>query len=321
MTFLGTAAAAPTRARNVSATLVQRGPDRFLIDCGEGTQRQLQWSSAGLSDLGRILLTHNHADHYLGLPGLLKSYANRGRSAPLTIFGPPGTWMLVKTLSGIIGDLPFSLKIVEFEGGETIEGLAGYDVRAVRVDHRLPALGWVFAEATRPGKFDAGEASRLGVPNGPLMGQLRAGQDVIVSGKTVSAHGLLGEAQKGIRVVFSGDSRPCTKIASAAQDADLLVHEGTFLDSERAEAIASAHSTVQEAAELAKDAGVQLLAITHVSSRYALSEVKAAAKQVFPRVVVPADFDLIEVPYRSRGLPTLVPGGGLGSGPGPKPSH
>lgn len=311
VTFLGTGAAAPTGARNVAGTLIQRGPERFLVDCGEGTQRQLVWSYAGLTDLETILLTHTHADHYLGLPGLLKTFGARNqREKPLRIFGPPGTWMLMRTLAAVIGVHDYPLQVVEFEGGEALRDTEGYTVRCLRVDHRLPALGWVLEEDPRPGRFDVEEALKRGVPSGPLLGELQAGRDVEIDGRRVSAAGLVGAPQPGRKVVLSGDTRPCPALTEAAEGADLLVHEGTFLDTEMNEALKSGHSTVREAAEVARTAGVSLLALNHISSRYRVTDLLAAAKPVFSNTVVPADFDQVEVPLRGRGLPKLVKGGG-----------
>jgi ribonuclease Z len=313
VTFLGTAAAAPSQAQNVAATLVQRGPERLLVDCGEGTQRQLQWSYAGLAEIETILLTHNHADHYLGLPGLLKTYANHQRQKPLTVYGPAGTWMLLRTLSGVIGRLPFELEIVELEAGDEVKGTRDYTITALRVEHRLPALGYVLAEAARPGRFDVAEAKRRGAPDGPLMGELARGQDITVAGHVVAAAGLVGASQPGRKLVFSGDTQPCAAVLEAARGADLLVHEGTFLDEEEAEAKKSAHSTVREACELAREADVRLLALTHVSSRYRKQDVRKIAQSVFAATVVPADFDQIDVPYPERGQPLLRKQGGLDS--------
>lgn len=315
VTFLGTAAAAPTAERTVSATLLQRGAQRFLIDCGEGTARQLQFSYAGLADIDTVLLTHLHADHWLGLPGLIKAFSARNRTARMTVYGPPGTWMLLNTMQGVIGPRTFEVKVVEFEGGEGIYGLDGYRMTCYRTDHRLYSLGWVLEEDDRPGRFDAAAAAAQGVPNGPLLGQLQKGETVTLEdGRSVSPDGLVGKPRPGRTIVLTGDTRPTERTWEQAQNADLLVHEATFLDSEQREAIASGHSTVREAAEVAQTANVKLLALTHLSHRYQDADILAAAQEVFPASVVPNDLDQIEVPYAERGLPFLIAEGGKAAG-------
>ncbi len=308
--FLGTAGSAPTASRGTSSTLVRRGGDRLLVDCGEGTQRQLLRSDAGLVDLEHVLLTHLHADHVLGLPGMLKTFALRGRELPVVVYGPRGTRALLQALGVVIGRLTYELRIVELGPGEAVER-DGYRLVPFAVKHGGTALGYALREDGRPGRFDVAAADALGIPDGPARGALQRGEDVsLPDGRTVRPDDVLGTARRGRSVVLTGDTAPTASVVEAAAGADVLVHEATFLVDERARARETEHSTAGEAALVAREAGVALLALTHVSARYAGSEVEEEARQLFPETVVPRDFDVIEVPLPERGPPELVPRGG-----------
>ncbi|HEU5477627.1 MAG TPA: ribonuclease Z [Gaiellaceae bacterium] len=308
--FLGTAASMPTAQRGPTAQLVRRGSERLLFDCGEGTQRQLQRSAIGLPDLEEIFLTHFHADHFLGLPGMLKTFALRGRAeTPLTVYGPRGLRELFNRLRPFVGRLPYPLTPFELGPGQRLER-DGYAIEPFAVEHGLEALGYVLAEQERPGRFDVAAADALGVPDGPARGQLQAGQEVTVaSGSTVTPAQVLGEPRPGRKLVLTGDTAPSPLVVQAAHGADLLVHEASFLSEEAERARETMHSTAAEAAEVARLAQVRLLALTHVSPRYFGPELADEAREVFPDTVVPRDFDLIEVPFPERGAPRLVKGG------------
>jgi len=307
--FLGTAGSVPTSRRITSSTLVRRGGERILIDCGEGAQRRLMQSVAGLVDIDVVLLTHCHADHYLGLPGLLKTFDLRERAVPLALYGPPGTRSLVKALEPFIGRLSFPFVVVDIEPGADIS-CDGYRLEAVPTVHRIPSVGWALVEEDRPGRFDVEEARRRGVPDGPLFGRLQRGEDVALEdGTVVHAADIVGEAREGRRLVFSGDTRPCDGVLAAALDADLLVHEATFASEDAARARETRHSTAHEAATLAAEARVAMLALTHLSTRYAVRVLKEEARAVFPNTHAPRDLDLIEIPFRERGEPRMVRGG------------
>jgi ribonuclease Z len=307
--FLGTSGSAPTAQRAPSATLVRRGGDRILIDCGEGTQRQLLRSDVGLVDLPEILLTHLHADHYLGLPGMLKTFALRGREQPLTVYGPSGLRELVTTLRRVFGRLTYAVDVVELDPGDALPR-DGYVIGTIAVEHGVPALGLALAEDARPGRFDVEAADRLGVPPGRERGLLQHGEPVVLSdGRTVTPADVLGPARAGRTIVVTGDTRPAASVVAAATGADLLVHEATFCADERARAVETGHSTAGEAALVAREAGVRMLALTHLSGRYFGPDVAAEARELFPSTVVPRDFDVIEVPFAERGGPVLVPRG------------
>ncbi len=316
--FLGTSGSAPTAQRATSATLVRRGGDRLLIDCGEGTQRQLLRSDVGLIDLEEVFLTHFHADHYLGLPGMLKTFALRGREVPLTLYGPAGLRDLLGTLRRVFGKLTYPLETVELEPGAVI-GRHDYEIRAFAVDHGPEALGYAVVEATRPGRFDTDVADALGVPAGRERGALQRGEPVVLgTGETVLPEQVLGPARPGRSIALTGDTAPAASVVEAVRGVDLLVHEATFCADERQRAQETSHSTAGEAALTAREAGVRLLALTHVSSRYHGAEVADEARQLFPDTVVPRDFDTIEIPFQERGVPVLVPRGARrGRGPSP----
>jgi ribonuclease Z len=308
--FLGTAASMPTAQRSPAALIVRRGSERLLFDCGEGTQRQLQRSAIGLPDLEEIFLTHFHADHFLGLPGMLKTFALRGRDeTPLTVYGPRGLRELFKRLHPFLGRLPYPLAVVELEAGERLER-GDYTIEGFAVEHGPEALGYTIVEPERPGRFDVEAADALGVPDGPARGRLQAGEEVTVdSGRTVTPADVLGEPRPGRRLVLTGDTAPSPLVVQAAHGADLLVHEASFLSAEAERARETMHSTAAEAAEVARLAQVRLLALTHVSPRYFGPELAEEARPVFPETVVPRDFDLIEVPFPERGAPRLVKSG------------
>lgn len=307
--FLGTAGSMPTAQRGLPATLVRRGGEKLLFDCGEGTQRQLLRSDVGLVELEEIFLSHHHADHYLGLPGMLKTFALRGREVPLTVYGPVGTRELLASLRRVFGRLDYPLGVVELEPGEEL-ARDGYAIRTFAVDHGVPALGYALVEDERPGRFDVEAADALGVPPGPARGLLQRGEPVeLEGGFVVRPEQVLGPPRPGRKVVLAGDSAPAASVVEAAAGAHLLVHEATFLADERERARETRHSTAGEAALLAREARVALLALTHVSPRYFGHEVVEEARALFPRTVVPRDFDLVVVPLPERGEPELVRSG------------
>jgi len=300
--FAGTAGSVPTARRGLPAILLRAGGDRILLDCGEGTQQQLL-RSAGLPELDAIFISHYHLDHWLGLVGMLKTFDLRARERPLAIYGPPGLRALFTMLRPVFGRTAYPLSLAELEPYEEV-GFGGYAIGSFPVRHRVEAYGYAFVEEDRPGRFDADAARALGVAEGPDFGRLQRGE--VVGG--VRPEQVVGEDRPGRKIVYSGDTAPCQAVEVLAEGADVLVHEATFLSDERARASDTGHSTAAQAAELARDAGVRLLALTHLSTRYFPREIRDEARAVFPNTVVPRDFDAIEVPFPERGEPTLVKG-------------
>jgi ribonuclease Z len=309
LAFFGTSGSVPTAQRAPSALLVRRGGERLLFDCGEGTQRQLLRSTVGLVELREVFLSHFHADHYLGLPGMLKTFALRGREVPLDVYGPPGVRELFSTLRRVFGKLTYPLQVVELEPGDVLER-EDYNLVTFPVAHGVQALGFALVEHPRPGRFDVAASDALGVPPGPERGLLQAGESVqLPDGSVVTPDEVLGPPRPGRKIVLSGDTAPSPTVLEAARGAEVLVHEATFLEEERERARETAHSTALEAAEIAREAEVGLLALTHLSNRYFGPEVVREARTIFPETVVPKDFDVIDVPFPERGSPRLVKGG------------
>jgi ribonuclease Z len=309
LVFLGTSGSMPTAQRAPTAILVRRGGERLLFDCAEGTQRQLLRSNVGLIELREIFLTHYHADHYLGLPGMLKTFALRGREVPITIYGPPGLRDLFTALRRIFGKLTYEYELVELGPGTTLER-GEYRLATFAVNHGVAAVGYALVEEPRPGRFDVAAADALGVPAGPERGALQRGEPVrLVDGRTVTPDAVLGAPRPGRKVAISADTAYSPSVIEAARDADVLVHEATFASEERDRARETLHATALDAAEVARAAGVKMLVLTHLSNRYYGGEIEREAQTVFPGTVVPRDLDIIVVPFQERGSPELVKGG------------
>ena len=302
--FVGTAGSVPTARRGLPSILVRRGGERLLFDCGEGTQRQLL-RSVGLIDLEEVFVTHFHADHVLGLPGMLKTFSLRQRERPLTVYGPPGLERTMAGLGRVIGKTTFPLELVELEANSELRR-DGYRIAAFSVDHPPLAYGYVLVEDERPGHLDVERAAELGVTHGPDLGRLQAGEPVRGAEGEVHPEQVLGKARRGRKLALAGDSAPCEMTRAAAFGADLLVHEATFMEEEAERALETRHSTARQAAELAAAAEVALLALTHLSPRYSGGDVRAEAREVFDCTVVPRDFDRIVIPFPERGEPEHV---------------
>jgi ribonuclease Z len=255
----------------------------------------------GLADLDEVFLTHFHADHWLGLPGMLKTFDLRTRARPLAIYGPEGLRELISLALRAAGRVRFELQLVEIGPGDVLKR-DGYAVAPIEVSHRLNALGYVIYEDERPGEFDPAAAERLGVTPGPEFGLLQRGETV----RGVSPGQVMGPRRPGRKLVISGDTAPCESVQIAAHRADLLIHEATFAEDELERATETHHSTAAQAAAIARDAEVTLLALTHFSTRYAPSVLRDQARAVFQATVIPRDFDTIEIPFPERGEPALV---------------
>ncbi|MDO9408579.1 ribonuclease Z [Patulibacter sp.] len=304
--FAGTGGSAPTPGRGLPALLVRRGGEHVLVDCGEGTQRQLM-RSFGLAEIDLVLLTHLHTDHWLGLPGLLKTLDLQDRTVPLTIVGPVGTTAALAAVQDLTGRVRYPLDVQDVEPGDIVER-DGWRAEAIGVQHRTTALGWVLAEDDRPGRFDPEAARALGVglEDPREFGLLQKGETV----RGVRPEQVTSEKRFGRRIVVSGDTRPCDALRAAAWRCDLLVHEATFMDEQAERARKTGHSTTSEAAALAAEAEVGLLALVHLSARHRPTEALAEARRTFEHTELPRDFDVIDVPFPERGDPIFRPGAG-----------
>jgi ribonuclease Z len=300
LTFLGTAAACPTVDRNVSGLALMREGETLLFDCGEGTQRQMMRYGVGFS-FKDVFLTHYHSDHFLGLIGLFRTMGLMDRQEGVTIYGPrPAQRILSHALAVGIERTKFPVEIVELEPGAVL-GRGDYEIRTFATEHRTDTIGFALVEHDRLGRFDPEAARAAGVPEGPLWGKLHRGLAVTLDdGRVVTADGIVGSRRPGRTVVYSGDTRPCRAVLTAARDADLLVHEATFGTDERERALETGHSTAAEAAELAREAGARRLVLTHISARYTREapELLAEAAAIFPDVTIARDGMTVEVPYR-----------------------
>lgn len=307
VTFLGTGGSVPSARRSTASVLVSRGGERLLFDCGEGTQRQMQ-RSLGLVQLDEIYLTHFHADHTLGLPGLLKTYDLTDREPPLTVYGPKGLREVYAMMKPLIGRLCFDVELVELEPGQPVVR-EDYEIQPFEAAHSVRANGYALVESPRPGKFDVGAAERLGVPEGPAFAALQRGEAVEGANGSVSPDQVVGPDRPGRTVVLTGDTSPSPATVAAAADAELLVHDASFAEEEAQRAAETGHSTVGQAAAVACEAHVKLLALVHISSRYHVGKVLEEAEEVYEATVAPKDFDVIEIPFAERGYPELIPNG------------
>jgi ribonuclease Z len=298
--FAGTAGSVPSARRGLPAVLVRRGGDRLLFDCGEGTQRQLL-RSVGLLELEEIFISHFHADHFLGLPGMLKTFSLRGRETPLAIYGPPRLAALYKSLGPVMGRTSFEVRLVELDPNEELRR-DGYMIAPFNLAHGVPAYGYALIEDERPGRFDEQRARELGVEPGPDFGRLQRGETV----GDVKPEQVLGEPRAGRKVVIACDTAPSEMTEVVSHGADLLVHEATFSIEEAERARETGHSTARAAAELAARAEVKLLALNHISQRYAGPELRDEAREVFENTIVPRDFDRVEIPFPERGEPQHI---------------
>ena len=303
--LLGTSASRPTVERNVAAMAVVREGETLLFDCGEGTQRQMMryGVSFGLED---IFFTHFHADHVIGVIGLMRTMSLQGRSEPLRLWGPKGAIRTLKRAEEFGMDrLSFPLEVAEVEPGQPV-ARKDYAIVPFGVDHRgARAVGYAIVEDDRKGRFNPDRARELGVPEGPMWGEIHRGRSVTLpDGRVIDPAELVGSARSGRKVVLTGDTRPCDATREAARGADVLIHEATFGDEEAPRAVETGHSTAREAAMIARDAGVGTLVLTHFSARYSrdAADLGKEARQCFERTLVGKDGLELDVPYRDAGV-------------------
>jgi ribonuclease Z len=301
--ILGTSASRPTVERNVSSLAVVREGETLMFDCGEGTQRQMmRWGVA--FSLADIFFTHLHADHILGVIGLIRTMALQGRQERLTLWGPQGSSRILKRAEGLgFERATFPVEIIEVSADSPIKR-DGYAIVPFEVDHRNSAsLGFALVEETRKGRFDPDHARELGIPEGPLWGQIHRGLPVTLpDGRVIQSSELVGPPRPGRRVVVTGDTRPCAATIEHSREADLLIHEATFGDEEGERAVETGHSTAREAAGVAREANARRLLLTHFSARYSRDPgpLEREAKEVFRETAIARDGMEIEVPFVNR---------------------
>lgn len=298
LTFLGTSASVPSAERNHPALLLEAAGQRMLIDCGEGTQRQLLRSGAGFRRLDRVLLTHGHLDHVLGIPGLFSTLGLRQTSDVMTIHGGPGTLdIVIGMLAGLWGEgrTPIAIKFAPVSEGQVVDA-SDFTIGCFPVRHRdTDSFGFVFQSPARRHLL-SDRLSALGVPDGRVRGELAARRPVTIEGgRTIDPEDVLGAPSGGKKLVVIGDTETTEGLSKHVADADLLVIEATFLDRDAPTARDYGHLTAAEAATLAAMNNVRQLVLTHLSGRYEDDEILAEAAKIFPNVRVAADFDRITV--------------------------
>jgi ribonuclease Z len=298
-TFLGTGAATPTVDRNVAGLAVQREGETILFDCGEGNQRQMMRYGVGFS-FTEIFFTHYHADHILGVTGLLRTMGLQDRTAPVTLYGPRGAQRILGAAIALgIERNKFPVEINEMKPGDRLRR-EQYDIVVFETEHRPDTIGFALSEHTRLGRFNPERARELGIPEGPLWGRLHKGETIVLEdGRSVAPADLVGAPRRGRTLVYSGDTRPSLAVVEAARGADLLIHEATFGSDELERAKETGHSTAAEAARVAVEAGVRRLVLTHISPRYTRDapELLAEARAIVPETVVARDGLTVDVPF------------------------
>jgi ribonuclease Z len=297
--FVGTGGSWPSPDRNVMALAVRVGPDVALLDCGEGTQRQLMRSTVSFMKINRIFITHFHGDHFLGLPGLIQSMALNDRKEPLEVYGPQGIVELMKSLLTLGHFKPtFEVRVEELSPGERVE-FERYSVTCALADHSVPCYAYAIEESPRPGKFNKPRALELGVPEGPMFSKLQNGESVtLADGRVVEPSMVLGPPRKGRKLVYSGDTKPCEAVEKLAAGSDILIHDATAAEDNLDKANTYGHSTAAQAAALAAKAGVRMLALIHVSPRYEdAAPLLAEAKKAFQNSILPKDLDETDIAF------------------------
>lgn len=297
VTFLGTGGSVPTKKRNLPSLAVRTDGGLVMFDCGEGTQKQFLIAKLGFNREMRILISHMHADHILGIPGILHSMSFMGRSRDLEIYGPPGICEFVKCTTETVKFRPmFPIRTVEVHAG-TVARTDSYAIKAAWADHSVPCLAYSLTENDKPGRFHPAKARELGVPKGPLWKTLQTGKPVKVGRRRIDASRVVDPPRKGLKITYGVDTRPCERVIELASGSDLLIHDGMFSSDASERAREYGHSTVVEAAKIAKRSHSRNLALTHFSAIYAdTSQLLAEAKAIFPRTIVAEDLRSLELP-------------------------
>lgn len=297
--FLGTSAAIPTFRRGLSSVALTRGSELLLFDAGEGMQQNFIKAHLGMNRKMKIFVTHMHADHCVGLLGLLQTMSLQGRQRSVEIFGEPRLAEFIKENMRIIHfGLVFDINIHIIEGEGIVTKARDYQITCCESSHSVPAYSFCVTEFDRPGKFDIEEAKRIGIPEGQLYRELQEGRNILIDEKTVNSSRVVGPPRPGRKIGISGDTRPTEKLRLFFKDCDLLIYESTYSQDEQAKAIESFHSTATEAAFLAKSCSVKKLYLTHFSARYEdVTDLVKEAKRIHSNTEAAEDLKAVEVPY------------------------
>ena len=292
LTFLGTAAAVPSRDRTMSSVAIRNGPSVILFDCAEGTQRQLMLSPMSFMKVDAIFITHMHGDHMLGLPGLLQTMGMTGRKNGLLLCGPEGfSRSISMMMEACEGELEYELDIREVAPGDVVE-LNSARVEVFATEHGVPSVGYLYRENDRPGRLDRDKAVSLGLTPGPDFSRITSGETV----KGVRPEEVVGPRRRGMCIAYTGDTLPLDSIAEACSGADILIHEATYCADESELAQKNLHSTCVEAAETARKANVRCLVLTHISNRYNTDDAMLSqSRSVFSETYVAKDMDTYEI--------------------------
>lgn len=298
LTFLGTSAAAPTVERNLSAIALQFRGEHLLFDCGEGTQRQMMKAGISYMKINHVFISHFHADHFLGLPGMIATMNMYERTEPLNIYGPKHVKEKIeKALNLALMKLEFKINCIELKKGIMLKG-DNFEVRAFPLKHVTHCFGFTVKEKDKKGEFQRKKAEELGIPVGPLYAKLTHGKNVTVNGKIFKPEDVMdySKGRKGRKVCIVMDTQASASYVNELKDADVLVHESVFGDDGIERAKETMHSTARQAAQLAKKANVKKLYLTHFSGRYKeLDELIAQAKEEFEEVYTAKDLMKIQI--------------------------
>jgi ribonuclease Z len=298
--FLGTSAATPTDDRGLSSIAIARGNEILLFDAGEGMQRNFIRSSLRMNCKMRVFITHMHADHSLGILGLLQTLSLNGRTLPVDIYGEPRLAEFIKFSTRLIGfGLSFDVNLHKIESEGLLMREDDYEVTCCEADHNVPAYSFCLTELDRPGFFNIKRAVQLGIPEGKLYKQLQSGMDIVINGSIVRSSDVVGPRRPGRKIGISGDTRPTEKLGKFFENCDLLIFESTYGEELRHKAIENFHATAAEAAKLANQSGARKLVLTHFSTRYRQSsQLLAEARLIHENVEDACDLKIIRLPYR-----------------------
>lgn len=308
ITFLGTGGGVPSISRSLPSVAVSYAGELVLFDCGEGAQRQMMKAGTGFKQKMTIFLTHLHGDHIFGLPGLIYTLSMLDRRYPLRIIGPRGTAAFVEALLSIrFGKLSYEIEVREVDEGVAYES-RDFVVESINASHTVKALAYRLRERDRPGRMRVEVLERIGIPKGPLWGRLQRGEAIEFSGRIIRPEEVMGPPRRGRVVVYTGDTRPSSRIIEFSREADVLIHDATFDSEFEEDAGREGHSTARQAAEVALKARVKRLYLFHISPRYEGDEERLLreARSVFPDSYLAEDLLSYEVPLSDQPTPSAT---------------